>query len=122
MALAKFYKRKEKPLSQLEEQVGKAIMEVEKASADNKALLKGLLVDNVKEVETTYQGKKSKNILLITVPYVCLKAMHNANKVLIALLEKKLNAYVTFTAKRTIQSKWIKTHKSQMRPRSRTLT
>ena len=122
MALVKFYKRKEKPLSQLEEQVGKAIIEVEKASAENKALLKGLLVDNVKEIETTFQGKKSKNILLITVPFVCSKAMGIANKTLIAQLERKLGAYVCFSARRTIQSKWIKTHKSQMRPRSRTLT
>jgi hypothetical protein len=75
---------------------------VEKASAENKAMLKGLLVDNVKEVETTYQGKKSKNILLITVPFVCSKAMANCNKALIALLERKLNAYVCMAAKRTI--------------------
>ena len=36
MALAKFYKRKDKPLSQLEEQVGKAILEIEKSSSENK--------------------------------------------------------------------------------------
>lgn len=102
MALAKFYKRKEKPLSQLEEQVGKAILEVEKSSNENKAMLKGFLIDNVKEVETSHNGKKEKSILLITVPYICLRAMNVCSKVLIALLEAKLNAFVTLTAKRTI--------------------
>ena len=102
MALVKFYKRKEKPLSQLEEQVGKAILDIEKSSSENKALLKGLLVDNVKEVETSSNGKKGKSILLVTVPYVCLKAMNVCSKVIIALLENKLNAFVSITAKRTI--------------------
>ena len=37
-------------------------------------------------------------------------------------MERKLKCNVLFTAKRSIVSKWIKLHKSQMRPRSRTLT
>jgi len=59
----------------LEEQVGKAILEMEKVSAESKALLKGLLVDNVKEVEITENGKRAKSIILVTVPFVCMKAM-----------------------------------------------
>jgi hypothetical protein len=53
--------------------VGKAIIEIEKSSAENKALLKGLLVDNVKEQETSVGGKKGKKMVLITLPYMCLK-------------------------------------------------
>ena len=95
---------------------------MEKVSADSKTMLKGLLVDNVKEVEVTENGKKAKSIILVTVPFVCMKAMQRANKFVITQLEKKLKVHVTMTAKRNIQSKWIKTHKSQMRPRNRTLT
>ena len=102
MALAKFYKRKDKPLSQLEEQVGKAILEMEKVSAESKALLKGLLVDNVKEVEITENGKKAKSIILVTIPFVCIKAMQKSNKFVITQLEKKLKVHVTMTAKRNI--------------------
>ena len=61
-------------------------------------------------------------MVLITLPYICKKAMISSNKLVIGLLERKLNAYVTLTVKRAIQSKWIKTHKSQIRPRNRTLT
>jgi len=48
---------------------------MEKVSADSKTMLKGLLVDNVKEVEVTENGKKAKSIILVTVPFVCMKAM-----------------------------------------------
>jgi hypothetical protein len=102
MALNKFYKRKDKPLSTLEEQVGKAIIEVEKSSAENKALLKGFLVDSCKEIETSYNGKKSKSLILITIPYICSKVKENCSKVLIQTLERKLNHWVAITVKRNI--------------------
>ena len=59
---------------------------------------------------------------MITIPYLCLKTLQKVVRKLVVELEKKLKIQVLFVAKRAIQSKWIKIHKSQKRPRSRTLT
>ena len=48
--------------------------------------------------------------------------LHKIQPKLVPELEKRLKTTVLVVAKRTIQSKWIKTHKSQQRPRNRTLT
>ncbi len=51
-----------------------------------------------------------------------LKAIQKLGKKLIFELEKRLKNLVFITCKRTIQSRWIKPHRSQRRPRNRTLT
>ena len=79
-------------------------------------------MDCVKEREVTLGKGKTKTVYLVYVPFVCLKALQNAQRKIVAEIEKKLKNPVLFLAKRTILSKWVKAHKSQMRPRNRTLT
>ena len=122
MALAKFWKRKDKALSKIEEQVGTILLDLENSSSELKTDLKDFYLDSVKEVEVTLSKGKTKNIYLVFVPFVCLKLLQKVHKKIVLDVEKKLKATVLFIAKRNIQSKWVKTHKSQMRPRSRTLT
>jgi len=111
-----------KPLTKLEEQVGVIIQELENSSSDLKTDLKDFYLDSVKEVEVVLSKGKTKNIYLIFVPFICLKLLQKVQKKILLDVEKKLKTQVLFIAKRNIQSKWVKTHKSQMRPRNRTLT
>ena len=97
-------------------------MDLENSSSELKTDLKDFYLDSVKEVEVTLSKGKTKNIYLVFVPFVCLKLLQKVHKKIVLDVEKKLKATVLFIAKRNIQSKWVKTHKSQMRPRSRTLT
>ena len=76
----------------------------------------------MKEVDLAAKGKKTKPVYLVYVPYPCLKVVHKLHKKLVPELENKLKAQVLVVAKRTIESKWLKTHKTQKRPYSRTLT
>jgi len=119
---AKLYKKAAEKPSQLEETVAQALFDIENSSTDLKNDVKDLYIASAKEIETTIKGKKGKNIILISVPVPCLKLLNKVHARLVPELEKKLKNPVLFIAKRTIQSKWLKTHKSQMRPRNRTLT
>ena len=102
--------------------MGTILLDLENSSSDLKTDLKDFFLDSVKEVEVVLQKGKTKNIYLVFVPYLCLKLLQKVHKKIALDIEKKLKTQVLFIAKRTIQSKWVKTHKSQMRPRNRTLT
>jgi small subunit ribosomal protein S7e len=85
--------------------------------------LKELYLSKVKEFENKKNTKKP--IFLVYVPFQCLKVLKKVHRKLVFELEKKLNkvsSAVLIVAKRTINSKWVIQHKSQMRPRNRTLT
>jgi len=116
-----FKKSADKP-SQLEENVAKELHHLENSSSDWKNDLKDVYVSNVKEIDFTSKGKKGKPVYLVYVPFPCLKVVQKLHKRLVPELESRLKAQVLVVAKRTIQSKWQKTHKSQKRPNSRTLT
>jgi len=117
-----FKKSAEKP-SQLEDHVAKELHELENSSSDWKNDLKDVFITNVKEIDyTSKDKKKSKPVYVVYVPYPCLKVIQKLHKKLVPELEAKLKAQVLIVAKRTIQSKWLKTHKTQKRPNSRTLT
>lgn len=49
-------------------------------------------------------------------------AFPNPSSKLVAELEKRLKATIFIAAQRKIESKWVKKHRSQKRPFSRTLT
>jgi len=105
-----------------EETVAQALFEVENAVGDLKETLKNVFIAGVKEIETTVKGKK-KNVYLVYVPFSALRLLQKVQGKLVPELEKRLkNSTVLIVAKRTIQSKWVKTHRSQQRPRNRTLT
>ena len=107
--------------SPLEEQVAQALFEVEGSVADLKDALKHVAVAQVREIETVSKGKK-KNVLVVYVPFAVLRLVQKNIAKLVPELEKRLKTTVLIVAKRTIQSKWVKTHRSQQRPRNRTLT
>jgi len=109
--------------SQLEESVAKELHELENSSSDWKNDLKDVYLSHVKEIDyVSKEKKKSKPVYLVYVPYPCLKVIQKLHKKLVPELEAKLKANILVVAKRTIQSKWQKTHKTQKRPNSRTLT
>jgi len=117
-----FKKSADKP-SQLEDHVAKELHELENSSSDWKNDLKDVYISHAKEIEfTSNDKKKSKPVNLVYVPFPCLKVIQKLHKKLVPELEAKLKANVLVVAKRTIQSKWMKTHKTQKRPYSRTLT
>jgi len=119
----KLFKKSAENPTQLEESVAKELHNLESSSSEWKNDLKDVYITNVKEVDyTSKDKKKSKPIYLVYVPYPCLKVIQKLHKRLVPELESKLKAQVLVVAKRTIQSKWLKTHKSQKRPNSRTLT
>jgi len=120
---AKLFKKSAENPSQLEESVAKELHNLESSSSEWKNDLKDVYITNVKEIDyTSKDKKKSKPLYLVYVPYPCLKVIQKLHKKLVPELESKLKANVLVVAKRTIQSKWLKTHKSQKRPNSRTLT
>lgn len=123
MAQAKYWRRDEKqPLSKIEEQVGHVLIEVENSSTELKNELKDFYLVSVKEFEVTRGTRKAKNALFIQVPFGCLRTLQKVHRKVVLELEKRLKCPVMISGKRTIQSKWVKTHKSQKRPSSRTLT
>jgi len=98
------------------------LLDIENSQPEAQEELKNFTLHSVKEFEITSGTKKGKNAYLIFVPYHCHALLAKLQRKLVVELEKKVKGTVFFVAKRTISSKWIKTHKSQMRPRNRTLT
>ena len=120
---SKLWKRDEKQaVSKVEENLIMTLMELENSSPEYKKELKDIYIDSVREIEVSLKQKKSKNIILVQIPFVCVKVLAKVIRKLMVELEKRLKMPVLFMAKRTIQSKWITVHKTQKRPRSRTLT
>jgi small subunit ribosomal protein S7e len=119
---AKLFKKSADKPSQLEDSVAKELHHLENSSSEWKNDLKDVYISNVKDIEFTAKGKKSKPVYLVYVPFPCLKVVNKLHKRLVPELESRLKAQVLVVAKRTIQSRWQKTHKSQKRPYSRTLT
>ena len=70
---------------------------------------------------TQQDGTKSKS-LVVRIPYRSLVPFQKASKEIIEALEKKFNWPTVVVAVRNIQSQNAITHKTQKRPRSRTLT
>jgi len=119
----KFFKKSAEKPSALEDHVAKELHELENSSSDWKNDLKDVYISHAKEIDfTSKDKKKSKPVYLVYVPFPCLKVIQKLHKKLAPELEAKLKAHVLLVAKRTIQSKWQKTHKTQKRPYSRTLT
>jgi small subunit ribosomal protein S7e len=122
MTEAKFWKRKtqeqQQKTTKLEEQVAQFLLEFER-SHENKSEVKDLYLDSVKEFDLT--TKKNKKIILVVIPYICHKLFARIQRKFITELEKKLKVSVLMMTKRSIESAWIKKHRSQMRPRNRTL-
>jgi len=105
--------------SELEEQVAKALFEIELTSKEISAELKDLFITAAKEVDVS----SGKSAIVVFVPYKQHKRFQKIQVRLTRELEKKLAKHVLIIAQRTILSgSFRRTHPGQIRPRSRTLT
>lgn len=84
--------------------------------------LQNVQISQATEHNVTEDGQVVSKILLVTVPFPSLKATQKHLLVLLKELEKRRGVITFIVGRRAIQSKWIKIHKSQKRPRNRTLT
>jgi len=116
----KILKAKNETVSELEESVAKAFVELEITSKEMSAELRDLYFLSAKETDTP-AGKKA---VIIFVPYKLHKRFQKVQSRLIRELEKKFSGkHVTIVAQRTILSPaYTRAHPGQQRPRSRTLT
>jgi len=120
----------EKP-TELEEQVAKALVELEITSKDLSSDLRDLFITAAKEVDVSSTasgdasgGGGSKKAIIIFVPYKLFRRFQKIQPRLIRELEKKFSGrHVVAIAQRTILSKsYTRKFPGQQRPRSRTLT
>ncbi|CAD7957898.1 unnamed protein product [Amoebophrya sp. A25] len=109
--------------NELEEEVAKAIVDIEAAPGNElKADLKDFRFAGAKEIEIT-GGKVNKNGIIMFVPYVVYMDARKFIPKLIRELEKKFQKKtITIVANRTIMDKNFRRKGIQVRPRSRTLT
>lgn len=116
----KIVKPKDQKPTELEEQVAKALVELEITSKDLAADLRDLFITAAKEVDVD-GGKKA---IVIFVPFKLYKRFQKIQSRLIRELEKKFSGrHVVAVAQRTILPKsYARSHPGQPRPRSRTLT
>jgi len=108
-------------VSPIEEEVAKAIFDLEQGSSELKAELKELSIAAAHEIETT-RGKKA---IIIFVPYVQLKLFHRIQPRLVRELEKKFSGkHIVLIAQRRLIRKPPRNNKikQQKRPYSRTAT
>ena len=107
-------------ISEIEESVARALVELEDNSKDLSGELRDLYVTSVKEIDCS----ANKKAVIIFVPYRQHKRFQKIQSRLIRELEKKFSGkHVCFIAQRTILSVQYQRQKpGQMRPRSRTLT
>lgn len=125
MAQARFHKRdfSKLPLTKTEDSIGLALNEIENSSTDFKNEFKDLKFTSVKEIELESKKGRIRTIFLIYYPFPLFKLVQKNHRKIVTELEKRFkNTGVLLVAKRNIQSKWVKLHKSQTRPFSRTLS
>eukprot|EP00931_Biecheleriopsis_adriatica_P036077 TRINITY_DN207_c1_g1_i3.p1 TRINITY_DN207_c1_g1~~TRINITY_DN207_c1_g1_i3.p1 ORF type:complete len:217 (+),score=64.60 TRINITY_DN207_c1_g1_i3:72-653(+) len=119
-ARKKIMKEKGAAPSELEEEVAKALFDIEVSpSSDIKADLRDVVISGAKEVEVGKAGAA----VVVHVPFRVWKTVKKIQGRLIRELEKKFNKRsVIFVANRTILDKNFRRKGLKVRPRSRTLT
>jgi small subunit ribosomal protein S7e len=119
-ARKKIVKEKGATPNELEEEVAKALLDLETSSTSElKNDVRDIQITTVKEVDVK-QGRKAT---VIFVPYRSWKGVKKVQGRLIREMEKKLSKrHVIFTAQRTILDKTFRRRGLAIRPRSRTLT
>jgi small subunit ribosomal protein S7e len=116
--LKKISKAKGEPVTEVEQQVAKALVELE-VGKDLAGDLADLFIVSAKELEVA-PGKKA---VVIFVPFRQHNKFKRIQSRVVRELEKKLSKHVVILAQRTILSlNYSRTKKGEMRPRSRTLT
>eukprot|EP00931_Biecheleriopsis_adriatica_P038002 TRINITY_DN2179_c0_g3_i1.p1 TRINITY_DN2179_c0_g3~~TRINITY_DN2179_c0_g3_i1.p1 ORF type:complete len:214 (-),score=60.67 TRINITY_DN2179_c0_g3_i1:43-624(-) len=119
-ARKKIVKEKGAATTELEEEVAKALFDIEVSpSSDLKADLREVYISGAKELEVGKGGVA----LFVHVPFRVWKTVRKIQGRLIRELEKKFNRkHIVFVANRTILDKNFRRKGLKVRPRSRTLT
>merc|ERR1719284_1831012 len=118
-ARKKILKEKGASPSELEQEVAKALFDIEVSpSSDIKADVRDVYISNAQDVEV-----KNRVALVVHVPFRAWKTVRKIQGRLVRELEKKFNKkHVIFVANRTILDKNFRRKGLQVRPRTRTLT
>eukprot|EP00747_Dinoflagellata_sp_TGD_P087175 gnl/TRDRNA2_/TRDRNA2_163557_c0_seq1.p1 gnl/TRDRNA2_/TRDRNA2_163557_c0~~gnl/TRDRNA2_/TRDRNA2_163557_c0_seq1.p1 ORF type:complete len:211 (-),score=75.97 gnl/TRDRNA2_/TRDRNA2_163557_c0_seq1:15-593(-) len=119
-ARKKIIKEKGAAPTELEEEVAKALFDIEVSpSSEIKADLRDIYISSAKEVEV----KSGRKAVIVHFPFRVWKAVKKIQGRLIRELEKKFSKkHVVFVANRTILDKNFRRKGLKVRPRSRTLT
>mmetsp|Transcript_13456 Transcript_13456/g.15278 ORF Transcript_13456/g.15278 Transcript_13456/m.15278 type:complete len:194 (+) Transcript_13456:124-705(+) len=119
-ARKKIVKEKGAAPTELEEEVAKALFDIEVSpSSDIKADLRDIHISAAKEIDVGKTGKA----VIVHFPYRVWKLVRKIQGRLIRELEKKFSKkHVIFVANRTILDKDFRRRGVKVRPRSRTLT
>eukprot|EP00747_Dinoflagellata_sp_TGD_P087185 gnl/TRDRNA2_/TRDRNA2_163557_c0_seq19.p1 gnl/TRDRNA2_/TRDRNA2_163557_c0~~gnl/TRDRNA2_/TRDRNA2_163557_c0_seq19.p1 ORF type:complete len:211 (-),score=63.69 gnl/TRDRNA2_/TRDRNA2_163557_c0_seq19:116-694(-) len=119
-ARKKIIKEKGAAPTELEEEVAKALFDIEVSpSSDIKADLRDIYISQAKEIEVK-QGRKA---VIVHFPFRVWKAVKKIQGRLIRELEKKFSKkHVIFVANRTILDTNFRRKGLKVRPRTRTLT
>jgi len=122
-AASKIVKEKGVSPNDLEEEVGKAINDIEAAPGNElKSDLRDFRFAGAKEIECV-GGKTNKNAIVVFVPFAVYRESKKWIPKLTRELEKKFQKkHVVIVANRTIMDKNFKRKGIQVRPRTRTLT
>jgi len=123
MASSKIIKPKGIQANPLEEEVAKALNDIEAApGSDLKTDLRDFQFSSAKEIEISAQ-KTQKSAIVVFVPYRVWRGMKKVTGKLIREMEKKFQKkYVVIVANRTIMDKNFARKGIAVRPRNRTLT
>ena len=119
-ARKKIVKDKGAAPTELEEEVAKALFDIEVSpSSDIKAELREITISGAKELEV----KNNRVALIVNFPFRVWKTVQKIQGRLIRELEKKFSKkHVIFVANRTILDKNFRRKGLKVRPRTRTLT
>jgi len=122
-ATSKIVKEKGVSPNDLEEEVAKAITDIEAAPGNElKSDLRDFRFNGAREIECS-GGKTNKNAIIIFVPFAVYRESKKWIPKLIRELEKKFQKkHVVVIANRTILDKNFRRKGIQVRPRTRTLT
>uniref|UniRef100_A0A7S1AY43 40S ribosomal protein S7 n=1 Tax=Noctiluca scintillans TaxID=2966 RepID=A0A7S1AY43_NOCSC len=119
-ASKKIVKEKGAALNEAEEQVAKALIEIETSPSNEiKSEVKDVVISSAKEID----GVKGQRVIIVHVPYRSWRTVVKIQSRLVRELEKKFTKkHIVLVANRTILDKNFRRKGYQVRPRSRTLT
>eukprot|EP00300_Choanocystis_sp_HF-7_P016724 c19514_g1_i1.p1 GENE.c19514_g1_i1~~c19514_g1_i1.p1 ORF type:complete len:191 (+),score=44.25 c19514_g1_i1:73-645(+) len=105
--------------TELEEEVAKALLDLESNATDQKADFRDVTITAAKEIDV----KEGRKAIVLFVPFRVSKTVQRIQPRLIRELEKKFNKrHVVIVAQRTILNTNFKRKGVSQRPRNRTLT
>jgi small subunit ribosomal protein S7e len=106
----------------LEDEIAKSLLQLEINNAGLKEHLSQVFINSADLVEYKQADGSASKTLVVRIPFRSFPGFRKVAEKVVAHLESKFNWPVIVIANRTIISKHAKKHRTQKRPRSRTLT